>query len=358
MTTTTKTKATGAHVLVDYKKLRDPADNVRTTLTDIDQLAASIVEVGLLQELTVEEMEDGTFTITSGFRRHAAIGKLIAAKQWSGPVPCSVRAWADAATRRIAMLIENLQRVDLDPVDEAFGIQTLVIEHGITAKQVAQRLNRSESHVKERIALCGLPDAAIALVREGKLQLGVAAALAKAPVALIEKLCAKPDYRISSVSYVESEIKEHKKAETIKTYKKAIVATGATFEPQGYGRPTNTKMVFDGKIDTLKQLNEFLSDHSVGEGYVVHVGFSYNAAGCVLRIHAPVPAEDEIDPTDHEAAAAARVQATRAAEREALTAGGLIVDDSRIVRIDACKVEVDGWTGATIELRRVGQVLP
>jgi ParB/RepB/Spo0J family partition protein len=132
-----------------------PGHNARKQVGDVSELAASIEANGVLQALTVVELpaEDGQplFGLVAGERR------LTAARQVGlGEVPCLVRD-LDERQRTVAMLVENLQRQDLDPLDEASGIRRLA-DMGLSQREIAGELGCSQSHVSKRLALLGLPD--------------------------------------------------------------------------------------------------------------------------------------------------------------------------------------------------------
>jgi ParB/RepB/Spo0J family partition protein len=132
-----------------------PGHNARKRVGDVSELAASIQANGVLQALTVVELpaEDGQqlYGLVAGERR------LTAARQVGlGEVPCLVRD-LDDRQRTVAMLVENLQRQDLDPLDEASGIQRLA-EMGLSQREIAAELGCSQSHVSKRLSLLGLPE--------------------------------------------------------------------------------------------------------------------------------------------------------------------------------------------------------
>lgn len=129
--------------------------NARAEVGDVSGLAASIQANGVLQALTVVELpaENGQtlYGLVAGERR------LTAARQVGlGEVPCLVRD-LDERQRTVAILVENLQRQDLDPVEEASGIQRLS-GMGLSQREIARELGCSQSHVSKRLALLELPD--------------------------------------------------------------------------------------------------------------------------------------------------------------------------------------------------------
>jgi len=294
----TKIGTVGETVLVSYTNLLDPGDNVRSTLTDIDQLAHDISEVGLLQPITVEASADrpGKYKITAGFRRHAAIGQLIAAKKWAGPIECHVRTWDSESHRLLAMLIENLSRVDLNPVDEALGIQRLVIEHGLTPQEVATRLNRSVAQVKDRIALCALPERALAWLNEGRINLGAAAALAKAPEAVVARLTkhADPTYEVSSELYVTSAVSEYNRSQFANELKKLLKETGAKVDTHQYSPPKGYTHTTTETITSIKALKAAIALWEIGDGCITSVRGN-GAKSAVVQCFKPIEATDDDD---------------------------------------------------------------
>ncbi|MGD9753193.1 MAG: ParB/RepB/Spo0J family partition protein [Acidimicrobiia bacterium] len=125
-------------------------DNLRRRTGDVRDLAASITAVGIVEPLLVSPIAEGRYVIVAGHRRHAA-----AVKAGLGEVPCTVRQLSDAERVEI-MLVENLQRSDLTPIEEASGYFRLV-EHGMTQRELARRIGRSARHVAARLALLELP---------------------------------------------------------------------------------------------------------------------------------------------------------------------------------------------------------
>jgi ParB/RepB/Spo0J family partition protein len=124
-------------------------DNPRKQLGDVDELAASMVELGMLQPLVVTPRK-GKFMVVCGHRRHAAakVAKL-------GTAPVIVRE-LDEPQRIKAMLIENCQRTDLTALEEARAYQQLV-ELGLGQRQIAGDVGKSQGHISKRLALLELP---------------------------------------------------------------------------------------------------------------------------------------------------------------------------------------------------------
>ena len=138
----------------------------------IAQLAASIRDQGILQPILVTPMAGGRYRIVAGERRWRA-----AREAGLNSVPCIVRE-LDVTQQMEIALIENLQREDLNPIEVAQGIQSLMKQCGYTQETVAQRLSKSRPAVANLLRLLTLPESIIAMVRQGTLSAGHARVLA------------------------------------------------------------------------------------------------------------------------------------------------------------------------------------
>ena len=136
----------------------------------LKELAASIRAVGVLQPIIVAPNGE-RFTIIAGERRYRA-SRL--AEQTE--IPAIVRDW-DSQKRLEAALVENLQRDDLNPIEEAMGVRQLMDETGLTQEKAAERLGKSRPAVANLLRLLTLPDSVKQLLVEGKLSAGHARAL-------------------------------------------------------------------------------------------------------------------------------------------------------------------------------------
>jgi ParB family chromosome partitioning protein len=137
----------------------------------IDELAASIREHGVLQPLSVRSAGDGYYQIIAGERRWRAARAAGLAE-----VPVRIITADDRKATELA-LVENLQREDLSPVEEARGYKTLMDESGMTQEEVAQRLGKSRPAIANALRLLALPDELLVLVGSGKLSAGSARTL-------------------------------------------------------------------------------------------------------------------------------------------------------------------------------------
>lgn len=137
----------------------------------LKDLVASIRENGLLQPVVVRSAEDGAWEIVAGERRFRAVQEL----GWSD-VPVVVQQ-VDDRMMLVLALIENLQREDLNPLDEARAYRRLVEEFDLTQAQVAERVGRDRSTVTNTLRLLALPESVQELLSTGELTAGHARAL-------------------------------------------------------------------------------------------------------------------------------------------------------------------------------------
>lgn len=154
----------------------------------LDELAASIREKGIIQPLIVRERaQAGTYEIVAGERRWRA-AQIAQLHQ----VPVLVREFTDTEVLEIA-IIENIQRADLNPVEEAMGYRQLMSRFGHTQEKLAEGLSKSRSHIANLMRLLQLPEEVLAYLREGKLTAGHARALitTENPVALARTVIEK-----------------------------------------------------------------------------------------------------------------------------------------------------------------------
>ncbi len=137
----------------------------------LQELADSIAQHGLLQPITVRKLDSGYYQIIAGERRWRA-ARLAGLTE----VPVRIVEADDRQAQELA-LVENLQREDLNPMEEARGYRTLMEEHGLTQEAVSQSVGKSRSAVANALRLLTLPDALAAMVEKGELSSGHARAL-------------------------------------------------------------------------------------------------------------------------------------------------------------------------------------
>jgi ParB family transcriptional regulator, chromosome partitioning protein len=158
---------------VPIEKLKANPNQPRRTFNqgDLDDLAASIKEKGILQPLIVRPIEGGDYEIVAGERRWRAaqISQL-------HDVPVLIRDLDDTEVLEIA-IIENIQRADLNAVEEAAGFRQLMDKFGHTQEKLAAALGKSRSHIANLLRLLSLPEDVQDLVVAGELSAGHARAL-------------------------------------------------------------------------------------------------------------------------------------------------------------------------------------
>lgn len=137
------------------------------------ELAASIAGSGMIEPIVVRRREDGEFDVIAGERRLRATRQLGLAD-----VPCIVRECSDGEALSIA-LVENLQRLDLNPVERAMCIHRLVEEFAITQQEVGKRVGMSQSSVAHHLKLLTLPEPIRRFIEDGTLSMGHAKVLSR-----------------------------------------------------------------------------------------------------------------------------------------------------------------------------------
>ncbi|RMG48696.1 MAG: ParB/RepB/Spo0J family partition protein [Acidobacteria bacterium] len=169
---------------------------------EIDALAESIRNAGVLQPLLVRKDPDGRYTLIAGERRLRAARKAGLAR-----VPVIVRDLPDEKFLEIA-LIENLQRDDLGPIETALAFRELVRRLGLSQTEVAERLGKPRSTVANYLRLLELPEEVRELLEKGRLEMGHGRALAglRDPVAQVA-LARKAVARGWSVRELEEQVR-------------------------------------------------------------------------------------------------------------------------------------------------------
>ena len=159
--------------LLPIQKVEPNRDQPRQDFDEeeLEALAQSLAEHGIIQPLTVRELDSGYYQIIAGERRWRA-----ARMAGLTEVPVVVMEADDQKVMELA-LIENLQRQDLNPVEEAMGYRALMDDFGLTQEDAAQRVGKSRPAVANALRLLNLPDAVLEKVRNGSLSAGHARAL-------------------------------------------------------------------------------------------------------------------------------------------------------------------------------------
>ena len=164
----------GEQRLVSIDQLHPNGRNPRKSFADAEltELADSIRSRGLLQPIIARlDRERGGYEIVAGERRWRAAQRI-----GLHDVPVIVRDLSDQEVAEFA-LIENVQRTDLNPIEEATGYSELIEKFGYTQEEVAEVIGKSRSHLANTLRLLRLPESVRALLREGQLTAGHARAL-------------------------------------------------------------------------------------------------------------------------------------------------------------------------------------
>ena len=138
---------------------------------DLADLEASLKSTGLLQPITVRAVAAGGYELIAGERRYRAATRL----GWT-EIPAIVKEIDDQTLLTLA-LVENLQRADLNPIEEAEGYQRLIAEFGLTQQQVAEVVGKDRTTVTNMLRLLGLPASVRRMVQDGHLSHGHGRAL-------------------------------------------------------------------------------------------------------------------------------------------------------------------------------------
>ena len=181
MTTATNPSIAPTMTALPLRAIRVSPDNPRRRIDEsaLAELAASIREQGVLEPILVRPVaagRDGSeYEVMAGERRYRA-AKLAALTS----IPAIIRQASDEEALQIAV-VENLQRQDLDPIDEADGFKKLLSEQRCTVDALAAKVGKSAAYVRGRVKLAELPKTAKEALRSGKLPLSIALLVARIP---------------------------------------------------------------------------------------------------------------------------------------------------------------------------------
>jgi ParB family chromosome partitioning protein len=171
-------KAAGVQAL-PIELIRPNPDQPRRTIgeDELAALAASISEKGIVQPILVRPVasENHSYEIVAGERRWRA-----AQRAQLHEIPALIRELNDLETLEIG-IIENVQRTDLNPVEEAQAYKQLIDKFGHSQERIAQSVSKSRSHVANMVRLLALPEPVLTMLADGQLTTGHARAIATAP---------------------------------------------------------------------------------------------------------------------------------------------------------------------------------
>lgn len=160
-------------IMVPISKVEPRSDQPRKTFDEesLQELAESIARIGMIQPITVRKLEGGYYQIIAGERRWRA-SRIAGLTE----VPVRVLDADDRRSMEIA-LVENLQREDLNPIEEARGFRVLMEEYGMTQEEAARSVGKSRPAVANALRLLGLSSELMEMVEETTLSAGHARAL-------------------------------------------------------------------------------------------------------------------------------------------------------------------------------------
>lgn len=158
---------------IDIRKIKPNPYQPRDRFAEesLTELANSIENKGVLQPVTVREVQYDNFELVTGERRWRA-----AKKAGLDTIPAIIRDFKDDEMMEVA-LIENLQREDLNPIEEAYAYQKMIEEFDITQKEVAERVSKSRSAIANILRLLNLPPSVQEIVSRETISMGHARAL-------------------------------------------------------------------------------------------------------------------------------------------------------------------------------------
>ena len=243
---------------IPIELLHPNPNNPRKTFREdeLEDLSRSIREKGLLQPLVVRQRDDGEYELVAGERRWRA-------SQQAGlhELPVLIRELSDGETLEFA-LIENIQRADLNPLEEARAYGQLLEQFSYTQQQLADSVGKSRSHIANTIRLLNLPESVRAYIENGKLTAGHARTLVAtdAPADLANKIISlglsvrEAENLARKVSTQPStKTKVDKDADTRALEKQLSETTGLRVEIKTQGRESGTLLI---KYKTLEQLDD------------------------------------------------------------------------------------------------------
>jgi len=221
----------------------------------LEELVSSIKEYGILQPLVITEKENGMFELISGERR------LRAAKQAGlKKVPAILRMAGEQEKLELA-LIENIQRSDLSPIEEALSFAQLIDEFGLTQERVAERVGRSRSVVANTLRLLKLPDNIQKALSDGNISMSMARVLVgmdkpSEQHAMFERML-KGDY---TVREAEETARTKKKGRRVRAAQKDVNLLALEEELRGV---LDTKVSIDKHGEKGKIVVEFYSEEEL-----------------------------------------------------------------------------------------------
>ena len=234
-------------VMIRLSLVEPNPDQPRKDFDDesLGELADSIREHGILQPLVVRPLDDDGFQIVAGERRWRA-ARLAELKE----VPAVVRELDDKQVAQFA-LVENLQREDLNPIDEAMGYQSLLDTYGMTQQEVAEAVGKPRSSIANSLRLLSLCEEARNALAEGLISTGHGKLLAGVDEALQGELTKRiigEDISVKQLSLLIEASKKQAAPRTVKRVKKPTFLIEAELAlKQTFGQPVKVEQAKGGK---------------------------------------------------------------------------------------------------------------
>lgn len=250
---------------VPLTDLHEATDNVRSMFYDdtIGELAASIAENGLLNPLTVV-FNENHWTVIAGNRRLRALQLLVEQGKLKQNTPINVIVSNARAEVAVAtMLVENLQREDISPIDEAKGYLRLADEFKLKQKDIAAKVGKAASHITKRLALLRLPEDAQTAVVNGVVSLDVAYDLTRiTDTKTFESLCKLAvSGRLQSFE-VPSALRNQERLEEAAKLSKWLVAHQI--------EPTSERVNYN-EVETVGTYTAAdIKDYAPARGHIIH----------------------------------------------------------------------------------------
>lgn len=227
---------------------------------ELESLAKSLKDKGLLQPLVVRPRNDGSFEIVAGERRWRA-------SQRAGlhEIPVLIRELGDRETLEIA-LIENVQRSDLNPLEEARAYRQLIEAYDYTQLQLAEGIGKSRSHIANTMRLLTLPETILKQIEDGSLTAGHARSLiaTESPEELAEKIIAlklsvRQSEDLARKNPSTTSIKTEKDPDTRALEKELSQAMGLAVSLKHKGQTGGTVTITYKTLDQLDEISRRIS---------------------------------------------------------------------------------------------------
>lgn len=226
------------------------------------ELADSIAQHGVLQPLLVRPLPDGGYQLVAGERRWRA-SRMAGIME----VPVVIREMSDSEMMQISM-IENLQRENLNPVEEALGYKTLSEEYGLTQDEISKSVGKSRPVITNAMRLLKLPQEVLDMVKNGEISSGHARALLafEDEAQLIETagLIVKNDLTVRDIEKFAKKAKEQKQQSSVPTHSRNSFYDEVEIALNEHlSRKVKVKNAKDGTSGILEI--EFYSEEDLGE---------------------------------------------------------------------------------------------